>query len=253
MIATGTAMLGAAALGAGAQMYGASKAAKAQTNAANQAMAFQQQMMAQQRNDLMPYMNAGRGALDSLNQNMDFYNSPIAMLDQQGLENLPGYQFTRDQGLKAVQANAAARGLGSSGTAIKGAERFASGLADSTYGQQFDRYFNLEQANRQQPFNRLMSMAQLGGNAAAGAGQGAMQTGQMVGNSLIGAGNAQGASAMAQGNAIAGGANSLSSYMMLQQMMQNQSQQRGMYGAQTQGYYGSAPATAPTGYGDFTY
>lgn len=228
-----TAILGSAAIGAGAQIFGSSKAAKSQEAMARQAMDFQMQMADRQRNDLMPYMNAGQGALGQLQQNMGYYTSPIQMLDQQGLEQLPGYAFTRDQGLKALQASAAAKGLGNSGTAIKGAERFATGLADQTYAGQFDRYFKLEQSNRQDPFNRLMQMVNTGQNAAAGVGNTGMQAAQMIGNNLTGIGNAQGAAAMAQGNAIAGGANSIMNYAMMNQMMNPAAaaaRNTGMYG-----------------------
>ena len=237
------AILGASALGAGAQMYGANKASKAQTAAAQQAMAFQQQMMEQARNALQPYMNVGKFGAEQLQANLPYATSQIQMLDQAGMENLPGYQFTRDQGLKSVQANAAARGLGSSGTAIKGAERFASGLADQTYGNQFQRYFDLEQANRANAFNRPFATAQLGQGAANSLANVYMGTGQQVGGNMIGIGNAQGASAMAQGNAVAGFGNNLMNYGMMQQYMQRPQaqQQSGMYGAQ------------PSGYGAYTY
>lgn len=84
------------------------------------------------------------------------------------LNNLPGYQFTRDQGLKSVQNSAAARGLGISGAAFKGASGYATGLADSTYGNQF---------------NRLLELTKIGQNSAAGTG--ANLTG--LGNAAAGA------------------------------------------------------------------
>lgn len=45
----------------------------------------------------------------------------------------PGYDFTRDQALQAVDRNAAAHGLSSSGNWIGDTERTASGLADADY------------------------------------------------------------------------------------------------------------------------
>lgn len=247
------AVLGAAALGAGAQMHGASKASKAQQAAAREAMAFQMQMAERAQNALSPYLNVGRFGAEQLQANLPYSTSQIQMLDQQGLENLPGYQFTRDQGLKAVQAGAAARGLGNSGTAMKGAERFAAGLADQTYGNQFDRYFNLENTNRANAFNRPFAVAGMGANAAGQLAGVLTGTGQGVSNNMIGIGNAQGAAAMAQGNAIAGAANSVMGYGMQQQMMRPQGMpQQGMYGSQNS-FYGGSPAGAPAGYGNWTY
>lgn len=61
-----------------------------------------------------------------------------AQMTQAQLEATPGYQFNLSQGLAATQNSAAARGLGVSGAALKGAATFATGLADSTYQQQFN-------------------------------------------------------------------------------------------------------------------
>ena len=54
-----SAIAGASLLGAGASVYGSSKAADAQKEAANQANATQLQMYNQQRADLAPYTEAG--------------------------------------------------------------------------------------------------------------------------------------------------------------------------------------------------
>ena len=58
-------------------------------------------------------------------------------LDQSQLEQTPGYQFTEEQGLKGVQNSAAARGLGVSGAALKGAATYSTGLANNTYQTQY--------------------------------------------------------------------------------------------------------------------
>lgn len=161
MVATAT--IGSAVIGGVSQVIGAGDAADAQTSAANRAIA-----------QLQPYNQAGYGAINQL-------SALTSGNPQAALEQLPGYQFTLSQGLKSVQNSAAARGLGVSGAAQKGAASYATGLADQTFGNQF---------------NRLMSLASLGENAAAG-----------VGNNYVGAGNAQAAAANAQGGAISGAAN----------------------------------------------
>ena len=66
---------------------------------------------------------------------------------QAGLEQTPGYQFTLSQGLKSTQNAAAARGLGVSGAALKGADTFATGLANQTYNQQYQNAANQYQQN----------------------------------------------------------------------------------------------------------
>ena len=58
-------------------------------------------------------------------------------MNEAELVKTPGYQFALSQGLQAAQNSAAARGLGVSGAALKGAATFATGLADNTYQNQF--------------------------------------------------------------------------------------------------------------------
>lgn len=49
------------------------------------------------------------------------------------LQATPGYQFLMSEGLQGVDRSAAARGLVGSGAAVKGAERYAAGLAEQTF------------------------------------------------------------------------------------------------------------------------
>lgn len=219
MIGTTAAILGASAIGAGASIYGANKAADAQTKAAMAGINAQNAMFHSMRNDLSPYMRAGEDALTNLQGRLPFLTSPIAPLDQEGLERTPGYQFTRDQGLRATQNALTATGLGRSGAAVKGASRFAAGLADQTYMNQANYTTNLELANRQNAYNRLMELVTRGQNAAAGVGSAGVATGQGISNNLIGAGNAQAGAYMAGANAIGNAGNQISGYAMFQQMM----------------------------------
>lgn len=61
---------------------------------------------------------------------------------QSMLEATPGYEFTKTQGLKAVQNAAAAKGLGGSGAALRGVADYVTGLANSTYEQRLGDYLN---------------------------------------------------------------------------------------------------------------
>lgn len=219
LCSVGVAILGSAAIGAGATIYGASKGADAQRDAARMAVDAQTSMYMRQRNDLAPYMSAGAQSLEELQGRMPFLTSPIAPLDQEGLDRTPGYQFTRDQGLRATQNALTATGLGRSGAAVKGASRFATGLADQTYMNQASYTTNLELANRQNAYNRLMELVTRGQNAAAGVGSAGVATGQGISNNLIGAGNAQAGAYMAGANAIGNAGNQIGGYAMFQQMM----------------------------------
>jgi hypothetical protein len=56
------------------------------------------------------------------------------------LQNTPGYQFNLDQGTKALNQAAAARGNYFSGQALTDATQFASGLADQTYNNAYQQW-----------------------------------------------------------------------------------------------------------------
>ncbi|HEV2542949.1 MAG TPA: hypothetical protein VGU70_09360 [Methylobacterium sp.] len=154
-------------------------------------------MYNQTRSDLSPYRDLGGYSGGELRNRLTELTAPIIM-GQAELEATPGYQFTLNQGLKAAQNSAAARGLGLSGAAIKAATGYASGLADQTYLNQF----NVANTNRTNAFNRLFQTTQLGQGAATGQATANLLTGNQIAQNTIGAGNAQGAAAIAGGNAV---------------------------------------------------
>lgn len=166
--------------------------------------------------------------------------APHAM-DQATLEATPGYQFNLSQGLRAAQNAASARGLSSSGAGIKGAEQFATGLADSTYQNQFanqQSLFGNEQtrysdtvANQTNIFNRLLSLATQGESAAANVGTQGTQTAANIGNNIIGAGAAQAGGYMSAANAIGNAAGGIGQGYLANRIL-------GMYG-QNNGAVGS--------------
>ena len=184
-VSTGTALAISAGVGAASSIGGAMLSSGAQTDAANSASATQIGMFNAMQQDLAPYMTAGNTATNKLMSNLDSLTTPVSM-DKATVENTPGYQFNLNQGLESVQNSAAARGLGSSGAALKGAASYATGLADSTYQNQF----NNAVTNQTNEFNRLMGVSNMGENAAAGVGQGALTTGNSIASNTIGAGNA---------------------------------------------------------------
>lgn len=199
-----TAIIGSAVIGGAATAYSANKAANAQENAAAQAANTQLSMYDQTNANLAPYRNLGQQASDYTSQNLSSLIAPINM-NEETLQNTPGYQFNLTQGLKAAQNSAAARGLGTSGAALKGATTFATGLADSTYQNQF----NNAVTNQTNAYNRLAGLINTGENAAAGTGQAATATGQGVAASETAAGNAAAAGANATGTAATNIANSV--------------------------------------------
>lgn len=193
----GGAILGAGAIGAVATTSAANSAAKSETNAANQANATEEAQYNQTRSDLMPYQQTGQAALTPYNKLLGLGSGADTTTALNSLTQTPGYGFTLSQGLKAAQNSAAARGLGVSGAALKGAANYAGGLANSTYNNQLTNY---------------LGAAQLGESAASQTGAYGTSTAASVGNNLTSAGNAQAAASMAGANALTSGLNSTATY-----------------------------------------
>jgi hypothetical protein len=198
-------------------IFGAQSAAEAQKEAAQQANAA---ALAQQQKGLdtqKQYFDAGNKPLsDIATKGVNDYaaleaaipglTAPITM-DQKTLEATPGYQFNLDQGIRGVNLSGVGSGL--SGAQAKAAARYATGLADSTYQNQF----NNANTNKQNAFNFLLGTAQLGTSAAGqyganstSAGNAVLGNSQQVGNTLsgniTGAGNAQAAADIATGKNV---------------------------------------------------
>lgn len=216
----------AAVVGGISSAVSSSNAADAQTQAANTASQTQLDMYNKTRGDLSPYNTGGQADFTRLNKLLTspaYINGP--QMTESRLRATPGYQFNQNQGLKAVQNSAAARGLGVSGAALKGAAQYANGLADSTYQNQFSNAVT----NQTNAYNRLMGGASLGENAAAQTGAYGTQTASNIGNNVIGAGNAQAAGAIAQGNAVGSIASGASNAYLTNSLL-NGSGGGGLYG-----------------------
>lgn len=202
------AVIGAGALGAATTAYSANKAAGAQKEAAQKAADTSMAMYERTRADLTPFRDIGGQAAADMSTRLADLTSPIVM-DQATLEATPGYQFNLTQGLKSVQNSAAARGLGTSGAALKGAATFATGLADSTYQNQFANAVT----NQTNAYNRLKGLIDTGSNAAAQTGTAGTHAADTAASAAVGAGNAQANAWNATGNAITGALNNTGAYL----------------------------------------
>jgi len=193
----------------------ASDAAGVQADAANKASANTMAMYNQTRQDLAPYNIGGQNALTTLTGQLPYLTSAFNPT-QASLEATPGYQFNLSQGLQGVQNSAAAKGLGISGAALKGAANYATGLADNTLQTQF----NIDQANKTNAFNKLLGLTQTGANAAAQTGQLGTTAAQNSGNFLTSGANAQAAGMIGGANALTGGLNNAANTYLTSQLLQ---------------------------------
>ncbi len=203
-ISVPAAIIGSSVIGAGVSAFSSSQAAGAQQDAANQATQTQRDIYASNKAMLQPWNDAGFKAYGTLNDLLGIGGNSSTM--QKTLEGLPGYQFTRDQGLKATQSGFAARGLGTSGGALKGAANYATGLANNTWGTYADRL--------QSSANTGVSAA----NALAGVGT---QAGSGIASTQIAGGNAAAAGWNGVGNSVNNGLGSIGQYFTLRSVLNN--------------------------------
>ena len=190
------ALAGAAVVGAGASIISGNKAAKAQTNAANMSVAEQRRQYDQTRADYGPWRETGANALNMLSR---AYGIGGQAPDMTAFEASPGYQFRFDEGNRAVDRSAAARGLLHSGAAIKAQQRFGQGLASQEFGDWW---------------NRLAGVAGVGMSATQGTSAAGANAANNISAAYQGAGNARASSYANTGSAINSGINNvLSAYL----------------------------------------
>lgn len=167
------------------------KAIKAQTDSANLANQTQKYIFDQTRSDQEPWRQSGMRALAGL-ENKDFQRD-FTMNDYQ---QDPGYQFRLDEGNKAINAAAAARGLGNSGATMKALARYGQDYASNEYQNAYNRF----NADRDRRFNRFSSLAGIGQTANSQIGQAGANYGNNVSSNQIGLGNGIAAANIGQAN-----------------------------------------------------
>ncbi len=158
-------------ISANTQSDAAQNAAQIQADAATAAAQRQDATFQSLRGDVQPFINAGKDALNALapmigtapgtSPQTAALTAPFNPTIEQ-LEKTPGYQFTLDQGQKAVANKFAGMGLGTSGALGKGLADYASGLASNTFQQQFNNYWNQNKSI----FDMLSGRANAGQTAA---------------------------------------------------------------------------------------
>lgn len=258
----------AGALGAGASIFGSteqasaeSKAIEAQQQMYQTGLNVQSSDLTQASNTLSPFIQGGQNSQNWYNYLTGAGSAPAgsaattsvgpngqpttvggtgsfnpltapltAPFTAASLPSTPGYQFTLDQGLKSTQNSYAAQGLGSSGTAEKGAASYSTGLAQNTYNQQFANYLT----QNQQTANMLLgggqvgatageTMASLYGNAGNAALGGAVGTGSGIASSTAGIGNALAGGAAGVSNSASSGLNSYIQYTLMNNLLNGNS------------------------------
>lgn len=176
------------------QSRGARSASELQYRATREALEEQQRQFDLTREDFAPYREVGAETLYNLRDLMgtrEYMDEPDFQFDY-GLDEFqadPGYQFRVEEGQKAIERGAAARGGLMSGRTLKDLTRFGQGIASEEYGRAYNRALDREvreyesgRVNRAQRFNRLATLAGISQTGTStGAGIGAGISGQMAG------------------------------------------------------------------------
>lgn len=210
------AVIGATSLiSAGAGIYSANKASKAQEKASKSATDTTLKMYEQTRADLQPYAQTGGAGLDSI---AAMYGMPSranpaggqAFSDSslEAFRRSPDYQVALKEGIRARDLSAASKGNLLSGGQEKRIAEYGSELASLKFGEYMDRLFKL---------------SGMGQNAAAGQGAAAQSAGSSLSQLALGTGEAQASGYVGAGNAISDAASGLGSNLAYIAMRKNPS------------------------------
>lgn len=156
----------AAAQQAAQQGYGQGlEAIQGGANQANQTLAA---LLAQATGNQSAYMGAGNQAIQNLSQMFAPGGAATQQFNFSGedFRNTPGYQFALEEGQRAIERSAAARGAGPlSGGTLRALTRYSQGVADQGFGDAFNRARSTFQMNRENMVNPALALAQLGQGA----------------------------------------------------------------------------------------
>lgn len=131
-----------------------------------------------------PYLDVGSTSANAL---QNFLKTPFSAPTLDDARNSPGYQFELQTGANAIDQNAAATGTLNSGNTGVALQKFGTGLADTTYGDLYNRALQTYNTN----LSSLVSGTQLGETATGQLGQEGESTGGQTANLQLQGGEAQ--------------------------------------------------------------
>ena len=102
----------------------------------DQALGIARDTMQQQIAGFQPYAQTGGRANNALAFELGLGQRPAGY---RGFQETPSFQFARDQGTRAIEGSAAARGGLLSGATLREAANYNTGLANQFHGQHLDR------------------------------------------------------------------------------------------------------------------
>lgn len=218
----------------------AKSAAKTQAAAADRAAELQNEQFQQTRQDQMPWLRAGEGALNKLVGAVDYQKFGMDQFQAD-----PGYAFRLSEGQKTLDRSAAARGGLISGAALRAATRYGQDMGSQEFTNAFNRY----QTERNAMLNPLQSLAGVGQTTAAQLGQTGAANAANVGNLITGGAAASAAGQVGAANAITGGVGTYLNYTSNNNLLNALKNRGSTYGGSPVNFGGSGSGTF--GEGDY--
>ena len=219
-------------------------AANTQAQASADATAAQQNALNQQIALNKPFYDTGVNAMNNLAGQAAY--TPAAFNYQAD----PGYAFRFNEGMKGLNASAAARGGLISGNALKGATDYGQAAGSQEYQNAYNRYLT-NNAQTLQAYNTNTAnqqyLANLGQSSANNQANSIGQFGNAAAGNIIGAGNAQAAGTVGASNALTSGLGTYLNYNQNQNML-NAFNNMSQYG-NLANQYGASNVYMPNGYG----
>lgn len=221
----------AAAIAGGAVIGGiaSGKAAREQTKAIDRGTASQERMFNRQVELQEPFRQVGVNALPELVEASKYkpFTYEDFIVD-------PGYRFRLQEGLRALDRTAAARGGLLGGNQLRGITQFGQELGSQEYGNAFNRY-NIGFQNR---LNPLQSLAGVGQTTTATMANQAGQFGNVLGQAEATKGNIRASSYMGMANALTGGLGQYLNYRQNQDFMKMYGPQQTPVNNESSSYWG---------------
>lgn len=178
------------------------KAASTQAQASQQATQAQQDALSQQVGLNKPFYDIGVGAANKLSSQTPY--TPSAFNYQAD----PGYAFRFNEGMKGLNASAAARGGLISGNALLAATNYGQQAGSQEYQNAYNRYLQ-NNAQNLQAYNtntaNTQYLANMGQSSANNQANAIGQFGNNAASNIIGASNANAAGTVGGANAITSG------------------------------------------------
>ena len=217
---------GSALLGAGASIYSSNQAADAQREGIAASTAAQQKAFDEQKALNAPFREGGitaqnrlltvlglrpaEGSGVTVDPNSPDFGKYAGDFGMKDFEADPGYAFRLKEGMRGLENSAAARGLLSSGSTLKGITDYGQGMASQEYGNAYNRY----QTNRKNQLDPLTGMLGFSTAANTNTSNAAGALGQGLAQGAAATGNVNASAYMNTGNALTNALNTgASSYM----------------------------------------